>query len=166
MSNKVNDVDTKNCTYYIFNHIINIENFVPNKIKIGKKTCKNILIYYIGYATIKDSKYVKLNSVNPSYLIFRKVNGYFEETNKSKYLTLVSTNKSKVKVKKYEELWSKIRDLIRSITENADDYDEKYMKIKFSSNDKLLNKTIEIPSMIIVVRAVFMKITNIIHNDF
>ena len=170
MSNKVNDVDTKNCTYYIFNHIINIENIVPNNIKIDKKPYKNILIYYIGYATIEDSKYVKLNSVNPSYLIFSKVNGYFEEINKSKYLTLVSTNKSKVKVKKYEELWSKIRDLIRSITENADDYDEKYMKIKFSSNDKLLNKTlnktIEIPSMIIVVRAVFMKITNIIRNDF
>ena len=31
----------------------------------------------------------------------------------------------------------KIRDLIRSITKNLDDYDEKYMKIKFSSDDKL-----------------------------
>ena len=37
--------------------------------------------------------------------------------------------KAKKKIKKYEELWSKIRDLIRSITENSDDYDEKYMKI-------------------------------------
>ena len=33
----------------------------------------------------------------------------------------------------YEELCSKIRDLIRSVTKNADDYDEKYMKIKFTS---------------------------------
>ena len=56
---------------------------------------------------------------------------------------------------KNEELWSKIRDLIRSMTENSDDYDEKYMKIKFSSDDELpLNKMIEIPSMIIVIRAV------------
>ena len=30
----------------------------------------------------------------------------------------------------------KIRDLIRSITKNSDDYDEKYMKIKFNSYDK------------------------------
>ena len=31
--------------------------------------------------------------------------------------------------KKYEEMWSKIRDLIRSITNNSDDdYDEKFMK--------------------------------------
>ena len=58
--------------------------------------------------------------------------------------------------KKYEELWSKFRDLIRSITKNPDDYDEKYMKIKFNSDEKLtLNKTIEIPSMIIIVRVVF-----------
>ena len=36
-----------------------------------------------------------------------------------------------MKVKKYEEFWSKIRDFIRSITKNSNDYDEKYMKIKF-----------------------------------
>ena len=63
---------------------------------------------------------------------------------KLKYLTLVSTNESEEKIKKYEELWSKIRDLIRSITKNSDDYDEEYMKIKFNSNDELtLHKTIE-----------------------
>ena len=45
--------------------------------------------------TIKDSKYVKINSVNPLYLIFGKVNGYFEDINGNKYLTLVSTDKSK-----------------------------------------------------------------------
>ena len=39
---------------------------------------------------------------------------------------------------------------------NSDEYDEKYMKIKFNLDDNLsLNKMIEIPSMIIVVRAVF-----------
>ena len=59
-------------------------------------------------------------------------------------------------IKKCEELWSKIRDLIRSITKSSDDYDEKYMKIKFNSDDELpLNKTIEIHNTTIVVRAVF-----------
>ena len=66
---------------------------------------------------------------------------------------LVSTNE---KIKKYGELWSKIRDLIRSMTKNLDDYDEKYMEIKFKSNEKLpLSKIVEIPNMIIVVRATF-----------
>ena len=36
-----------------------------------------------------------------------------------------------------------------------DDYDEKYMKIKFNSDNKLPpNKTTEIPSMTIVARAI------------
>ena len=40
---------------------------------------------------------------------------------------------------------SKIRDLSRLITKISDDYDEKYMKIKFDSDVELpLNKTIEI----------------------
>ena len=53
--------------------------------------------------TIKDLKYVKINSVNPLDLIFSKVNGYFEEINKNKYLTRVPTNESKEIIKKYKD---------------------------------------------------------------
>ena len=71
-------------------------------------------------------------------------------------MTLVPTNESKEMKKKYEELWSKIRDLIGSITKDSDDYNENYMKIKCNLDDKLpLNKVIEIHSMIIVVRVAF-----------
>ena len=100
MSNKVKDIDIKICTYYFFDDIINVKNFDPNNIKIVEKSYKNILIYYIRYVTIKNSKYVKINSVTPLYLIFNKVNGYFEKINKSKYLTLVPTNESKEIIKK------------------------------------------------------------------
>ena len=73
-------------------------------------------------------------------------------------MTLVPTNENKEKIKKYEELWSKIKNLVRSITKNSDDYDEKYKKIKFNWDDELpLSKTIKIQSMIIVVTAVFHK---------
>ena len=78
MSDKVKDVDIKNQASYIFDDIINIKNFDPNNIKTDERSYKNILIYYIGYATIKDLKYIKINSINPLYLIFSKVNGYFE----------------------------------------------------------------------------------------
>ena len=44
-------------------------------------------------------KYVKINNVNPLYLIFSKVNGYFEENNGNKYLTPVPTNETKEKLK-------------------------------------------------------------------
>ena len=43
------------------------------------------------------------------------MNEYFEEIDKNKYLLLVATNESKEIVKNYEELCSKIRDLIRLI---------------------------------------------------
>ena len=104
--------------------------------------------------TIKYSKYVKINSV---YLVFSKVNEYFEGISGNEYLTLVPTNESKGNIKTYKELRIKIRDLIRSVTKKADDYDKKYMEIKFNPDDKLpLNKTIKIPHMTIVV---FMKIS-------
>ena len=102
MSNKVKDINIINSTYYFFNDIINIENFDPNDITIDKKSHKNILIYYIGYVTIKE--YIKNYSVIPLYLIFRYVNGYFEEINGNKYLTLVPTNESKEKIRKYESV--------------------------------------------------------------
>ena len=94
------DLDIKSSTYYLFDGIISIKHFDSYTIKIDENAYKNILIYYIGYVTIKGSKYVKINSVNHLYLIFNKVNGYFEEINKSKYLTLVPTNESKEKIKK------------------------------------------------------------------
>ena len=85
--------------------------------------------------TIK--KDLKIYNVNTLYLVFGNVNGYFDEINENKYQTLIPTNQSKEKIKNYEEMWIKIRDLIRSITKNLDDYDEKYMKIKFDSDDNL-----------------------------
>ena len=99
--------------------------FDPNKIKIDEKSYENILIYYIEYMVIKDSKYVKINIVNPSYIIFSKANGYVEEINGNKYFTFVPTNESKEVITKYEEPWSKIRNFIRSITKESDDYEKR-----------------------------------------
>ena len=47
---------------------------------------------------------------------------------------------------------------VKSITINSDDYDGKCIKINFNVDDKVpLNKTIEAPSMTIVVRAIFLE---------
>ena len=85
--------------YYFFDDISNIKNFDSSKIKADEKSYKNIFIYYIEYVTIKDSKYLKINSVNPLYLIINKVNGYFAEINENEYLTLVPTTESKKVIK-------------------------------------------------------------------
>ena len=73
MSNKVKDVSIKNHTCYLFDDFINIKNFDTKNIKLDEKSCKNTLIYYTGFVTIKDFKPAKTNSVNPLFLIFNKV---------------------------------------------------------------------------------------------
>ena len=75
--------------------MINIEDFGSNLLKIDRKSYKNIDIYYIGYITMKDFDYVKINSVNPLYLIIGEEDGYIEEKKGNKYLTFASTNKNK-----------------------------------------------------------------------
>ena len=52
---------------------------------------------------------------------------------------LVPTDESKEIMKKCEELWTKIKDLIRLGTDNSNEYDEKYMKIKFNLDGDLPN---------------------------
>ena len=85
----------KNQTYYFLDDIINIKRFDADLLKIDKKSYKNTDIYYIGYITMKNSDYVKINSVNTLYLIINKVDGCIEEINGNKYLTLVSTEKQR-----------------------------------------------------------------------
>ena len=96
--------------------MISIKNLDLYKIKIDEKSYKNIVVYHIGYVTIKNLQCIKTNSVNPLYLILSKINGYIEKNNEDKYLPLVPTDESKDTLQKNEELWDIIRDLARSIT--------------------------------------------------
>ena len=84
--------------------------------------------------------------------------------------TLVPANESKEKIKNYKELQIKIRDLIKLIIKNLNDYYEyyeKYMKIKFDSDENLpLNKTIEILILKVVIKAVFHENNKYYPHDF
>ena len=82
------------------------------------------------------------------------MNGYIKVSNWNKYLSPFPTDERKDTHTK--KLWNKIRDLIRSITDNSDNYVEKYMKIKFNSDDGLpLKKTLDLYHVVIVARSVF-----------
>ena len=99
---------------------------------------------------MKDHDNVNIYCVNPLYLIIDKVDGYIEESNENKYLTVVFNDKNKDTLKKYTELWGKIKDLIRSMTNTLGDYNERYMKIKFNSDDNLsLNKILKLHNLTI-----------------
>ena len=69
----IKEINTKNRTYYFFDDMINIKNFDLDLLKIEKKLYKDIDIYYVGYITMKDFDNVKINSVNPLYLIIDNV---------------------------------------------------------------------------------------------
>ena len=104
MSTKFKDIEIKNCTHYFFDGLINRKSHDLNKIKINERSCKNILIHYIGYdPAIKNSRYIKIRSVNPLNLITKSINGYIKNSLENKYLTLILTGESKETLKKYEE---------------------------------------------------------------
>ena len=99
----IKEINIKNRTYYFFDEMINIKDFDPNLPKIDKKSYKNIEIYYIGYITVKDSYYVKINGVNPLYLIISEVDGYIKEKNGNKYLGFDSADENNEALKKYND---------------------------------------------------------------
>ena len=157
----IKEKNVKNQTYHQLNDRINIKDFDPNLLKIDKKSYKNIDIYYIGHITIKDSDYIKVNSVNPLYLIISEVDGYIKEKNGSKYLVFDSANENNEVLKKYNELWDGIKNEIETINggktskHSSAEYDKDFMKIKFNSDDNLpLNKTLKLYNMAIVIRSV------------
>ena len=57
--------------------MINIKDFHSSLLKIDKKSHKNIS--YVGYISMKDSDHVKINSVNPLYIIINEVDGSISE---------------------------------------------------------------------------------------
>ena len=73
--------------------------------------------------TVKYLNYIIINSANFLHLIISKINRHIKESNGNKYFKLVRTDRSKDTLKTYEELWNKIRALVRSVTSNSDDYD-------------------------------------------
>ena len=138
--------------------MINNEEFDSNLLKIGKNTYKNIDIQYIGYITIKKiDDYENICSVNPLYLIINEVDEYIEEKNRSKYLVFDSTDENKEVLKKYTELWDRIKNEAETIIGGKEGkYGKDFMKIKFDADDDItLNKHLKLHLLIVIVRSVF-----------
>ena len=79
-------------------------------LKIDKKDCKEIDIYYVGYVTVKKiANCNSFNNANPLYLMIDKMIGHFEEKSGNKYLVLDDVNENKEISKKYEEVWEGVK---------------------------------------------------------
>ena len=120
---KVKQIELKNWTYCFYNDINSIEEFNSSLLKIDKKSCKDIDIYYIGCIDWEN-----IYSINPLYLIIGKVDAHIEknsvefnsversstecnsiEEKKNEYLIFDSTDENKEVFKKYIELWDEIK---------------------------------------------------------
>ena len=62
--------------------MIDVEDFDQNLLKIGERSYRNINIYFIGYITMEDYDYLKINNVNPLCLIVSEVIGYIKKKKK------------------------------------------------------------------------------------
>ena len=132
--------------------MIIIKNFDSNLLNIDKKSYKNIDTYYSGYITMKDSDYVKINNINPLYLIIDKADGYTEKKNGNKDLILTFTDKNKEVPTKYRELCDEIKNLIKEINDKLGKYGKDFMKIKFNPDFNLpLNKRLKPHNLTIFV---------------
>ena len=141
---------------YFYNGLINIKNFDPKLLKLGKRSSMDISIYYNGYVT-KKAEY-NIDSVNPFYLLIGEIDGFIEEENGSKYLNIALTDSNNEVLKKYAEVWSGIKDQIKKINSLVEDYGKDYKKIKFDSDDNLpLNTVLKFCMLTIIIRNVFEK---------
>ena len=91
------------------------------------------------------------------YLIIGEVDGFIEETNRSKYLVFDSTDASKEVLKKYTNIWDRIKNEVETINGGKEsEYGKDFMKIKFKTDDDLpLIKTLKLHNMTIIIRSVF-----------
>ena len=80
----------------------------------------HIKIFFVGYVTPKKSLYLFIN----------KINRYTDKSHENKYLTLAPDDEEKLK--KYQELWDKTKDLFTSASNNSDGCKKKYSIIKFN----------------------------------
>ena len=84
-------------------------------LKIDKKHCKGINIYYITIKKIDDCE--NIHSVNPLYLLVNHASGYIKEENGNKYLIFDdSVNENKALLTKYIDVLDGIKNKIKTIT--------------------------------------------------
>ena len=126
-------------------------------LKLNKKSYKDIGIYNIGYITIKKIGDCKnIYSVNPLYLGITHANVYIEEMGVNKYLIFDSIDENNELLKKHNDVFNRITDKIKEVSNDGCDYEKDYIKIKLNSDDDLpLNKPLKFHNMTITIRSVF-----------
>ena len=89
-------------------------------------------------------------------MLINHASGYTEEKGVKKYLIFGSTNENKELFKKYEYVWSRIKNKIKEVSIGKCHYEKDCMKIEFNYNDDLpLNKPLKFHLMTVTIRSDF-----------
>ena len=106
-------LNIKGRTYYFYNDLTNIKSFNNNNLKLDKKSVLGNDVHYIGYITKKLQWSVF--SVNPLYLMIKKIKGHFQEVDGNKYLIISSENGDIMQ--KYQDVYDGIKKIIKKIND-------------------------------------------------
>ena len=89
--------------------------------------------------------------------MINRIDGFIEEKDGDKYLSIASADRNSEALKKYSEVWSGIKDCIEKINDSdLGEYDKDFMKIKFNSdNDIPLNKQLYFLTITVIIRNIF-----------
>ena len=90
-------LNIKNNNLDLFAKLVDILYFNPKKLDIQKEGTDEIGIYYINY------------DKNTFYLVIDHLEGYLEENDDNKYLTMIFTSKSQKMM--YTRIWEEIKKL-------------------------------------------------------
>ena len=130
----IKQINIKSRTYYVYNDIIDLDEFDESKIKVDKKDFNDIDIYYLGYEHKKKiSECNVINSVNPLYLRIVDMKGQFEKGKDDAWYLVISDDDDVFK--KLVDIFESIKNKITEKTQDIVEYYKDYMKIKFDSND-------------------------------
>ena len=144
-------LNIKDRSYYFYNDLINLWNFNECNLKLDKKSWKGIDIYYLGYVDKKPEWHV--SNVNQLYFIVNRIYRSILEGDGIKYLTI---HKPENVLKKYEQVFSKIKQNIEKVSGEKGIYIDNFQKIKISTDDEPpLKDLIYLPTLTVVIRCVF-----------
>ena len=115
--------------------------------------------------TLSILKY--LNSSDSLYLVFNNLDENIEKSGENRYFIFASTEKNKIMLENYRELWNEIKEQIELITGNkVIKYSKDFMKIRFITNVLPLSKIIYISVCVIIVSSVFKENNKILPTSF
>ena len=154
----IREINIENRTYYFYNDIVNFDEFDESKINIDKKDFNDLDIYYLGYEYKKKiTEGNVINSVNLLYLGIRYLRGKFKKGKGDSTWYLIIFGDADI-LRKFANIWKRIRAKIEETADDIVQYDKGYMKIKFESNDILpTDNIINMHQVTIIIRLVFQK---------